>query len=95
MSQKDPGKFEVTDFFTITNRGAYLIGHIRGGKIRIGDQIHRNGKIYTIAGIEFMDNISEKKYWNAIIFKEKPTQHELESTFQKGEIISDFIAFNP
>ena len=92
MTREDSGKFEVTDFCTITTRGAYLVGHIKSGLTRIGDQVERKGKKYTIAGVEFLDNISEKKHLNAIIFKEKPTQSELESAFQKGEIISDFVS---
>ena len=84
-------KFEVTDIMTLTARGAFLLGHIRGTGIKVGHRIERLSKTYTISGIESLANPKERKYWNSLIFREKPSKEELESAFTRGEIISDFL----
>jgi hypothetical protein len=79
--------FEVTDHFEIEDRGAFVIGHIRGDDpINIGMVVDTQEpeKMFTISGIEFVDNIREKKYWNALVFQEKPTLDTVKRCFPVG-----------
>ena len=86
------GTFEVTNHFELKDRGAYIVGHIHDGVVKIGDTIawphHDSG--LTVIGIECLDNISEKKFWNALIFRERPTKPELEQAFPVGALIDVF-----
>jgi hypothetical protein len=85
----DEAQFEVTDHFEIPNRGAFLIGHIRTGMFRIGMVVcaEPSGEVFTISGIEFVDNTREKKYWNALVFQEKPELDTLRRCFPVGTVL--------
>ena len=89
--KNEPGRFQVTEIYYLTDRGAFLVGHMLGGKINLGMRLKRGNNTFTISGIEYLDNLREKKFWNGILFKEKPTKAELEALFTIGEIIEDFL----
>ena len=74
MNTEEFAEFEVTDHFYLKQRGGFVIGHIRKGTIRPGMvvQIRKDGKSLTISGVEFVDNITEKTFTNALVFQEKP-----------------------
>ena len=71
----DIDRFEVTIHHELAERGAFVIGHVLDGVIRPGTCVDTNldPPILRVAGIEFLDNISEKKYSNALIFAERPS----------------------
>ena len=83
-------QFEVTDHFEIEDRGAFVIGHIRGDDpIKIGMVVATKEpeKTFTISGIECVDNIREKKYWNALAFQERPTLDTVKRCFPVGTLL--------
>ena len=83
----DESHFEVTDHFELEGRGAFVIGHIRSADIiKIGMVVDtgEQERTFTISGIEFLNNIREKKLWNALVFKEKPTMDTIKRCFPVG-----------
>jgi hypothetical protein len=50
-------------------------------------QIQPETRALTISGVECMDNISEKKYWNALVFAEKPELRFIKAAFPVSAII--------
>lgn len=89
MSKTETGKFEVTEHYELEDRGAFVIGNILSGEIRIGMCVETGLDPATlkISGIEFMDNVSEMKYWNALIFEEKPSLDFIKNAFTIGKKI--------
>jgi hypothetical protein len=83
------GRFEVTSHFEIIGRGAFVVGQIRGGLIRVGMYVdtQRDPPRLRVAGVEFLDNIAEKKYWNALVFAERPTLDFVEAAFPIGSVL--------
>jgi hypothetical protein len=83
------GRFEVTSHFELNGRGAFVIGHIRDGVIRPGMYVdtHRDPPRLKVAGVEFVDNIAEKKHWNALLFAELPTLDFVKAAFPIGSVI--------
>ena len=82
-------RFEVTGHYELSERGAFLIGHIRTGTFRNGMLIDAAGhkERFTISGIEFLDNIAEQKHWNALVFRERPNLEALQRLFPVGSIV--------
>ncbi len=83
-------QFEVTKHYELRERGAFVIGHIREGDIRIGMQVLTEAEppTLTICGVESVDNVSEKKYWNALLFSEKPSMEFIKNVFPKGSTLN-------
>lgn len=81
--------FEVTDHFYLPGRAAFVIGHIRSGLFRNGMSIQSPDEVLTltISGIEFMDNLAERKHWNALTFRERPTLDQLKRHIPVGSIL--------
>jgi hypothetical protein len=40
-----------------------------------------------IAGVEFLDNIAERTYRNALVFAERPTLEFIKSAFPVGTVV--------
>lgn len=83
MDTQPSGKFEVIDHQELSGRGAFVIGYIREGAVKVGDSVPLpdTSTVWTISGVEFLDNISERKYWNALLFKEHPARSDVEAAF--------------
>jgi hypothetical protein len=79
----DVGRFEVTSHFELAARGAFVIGRILDGFIRPGMCVdtHLEPPKLKITGVEVLNNISEKKHWNALIFAERPTFDFVKAAF--------------
>ena len=87
---KQTASFELTGHFELAQRGAFVVGHLRDGVCRIGMSVTSDiaGQTYVISGIEYLDNISERKFWSALIFREKPAIAEIERAFPAGTLLS-------
>ncbi len=82
------GRFEVTRHFGLSGRGAFVIGYIVEGMIRVG-MVVRTGMdppVLTISGVEFVDNTAERKSWNALLFAD-PSLEIIERAFPVGSIL--------
>jgi len=81
--------FEVTDHYELPERGAFVIGHIRSGMFRIGMVLYSpfGNSHFTISGIECVDNIRERKNWNALTFQERPALATLKVCFPVGAML--------
>jgi len=82
-------RFKVTDHFQIAERGAFVIGHIVEGTIRLGMvAFARDGSArFTVRAVEYLDNLAEKKFWNALLFSEHADLETVRNTFPVGSII--------
>jgi hypothetical protein len=82
-------KFEVTDHCELASRGGFVIGQIVEGVIRIGMLVETglDPSQLKISGVEFLDNISERKHWNALLFVEKPSLAFVKQAFPVGTVI--------
>ena len=83
-------QFEVTDRYELAGRGGFVIGHIGSGVFRIETQVrtgHEPGSL-TISGIEFLDDITERKVSNALMFRECRTLEFVKRAFPIGTIFS-------
>ena len=89
MQEKPSGRFEVTDHYELTERGGFVIGQMSEGRVRVGDSVPLpdSSTNWTIGGVEMLDNVSERKYWTALIFKERPTRAEVEAAFPVGSYV--------
>ena len=74
MNTQKLAEFKVTDHFYLKDRGGFVIGQIRNGIFKIGMtvSIEEDGNSLTISGIEYVDKSTERKFRNALLFKEKP-----------------------
>ena len=82
-------KFEVTDYFELQGRGGFVVGQIVQGSVRPGMLVATglNPDQLRIAGVEFLDNIAERKYRNALVFAEQPTLEFIRKAFPVGTIV--------
>jgi hypothetical protein len=89
MDTQPSGKFEVTDHQELSGRGAFVIGYIREGAVKVGDSVPLpdTATVWTVSGVEFMDNISERKCWDALLFKEHPALSDVEAAFPVGSYV--------
>ena len=89
MGMQISGKFEITEHFEVTGRGAYVVGRIRDGAIGIGDKVpgQNTTAIFTICGIECADNLRERKFWNALLFEEQPSLSDVRAEFPIGSCV--------
>ena len=86
----DRATFEVTEHFHLPERGAVLVGHIRTGTFRIGmriDTLSSDHPTLTISAIEFLDNLAEQRFWNALMFREQPTLDQLIALCPVGSVL--------
>ena len=62
---------------------------IKSGFFKTGMKIFISGKekSLTISGIEYLDNLKEKSFKNALIFKEKPSLEDVKSNFPVGTVL--------
>lgn len=90
MNTEPSGSLEVTDHYKMSGRGTFVIGHIREGTINVGASVPLpdSSICWTISGVEFLDKISERKYWNALLFKEQPARKDVEAAFPVGSFIN-------
>lgn len=89
MNKEEQAEFEVTDHYHLIERGGFVIGQIKSGTFKVGMSVPVGGQEtpLTISGIEFLDNIKEKKFSNALIFKEKPSLEFVKKAFPVGVVI--------
>ncbi len=87
--QAKHGQFEVTDHYRMASRGAFVIGNIVGGTIRPGMRVNTGLQPSTlrINGVEFVDNLKERRHWNVLIFAEGPTLEFIKRAFPVGSLI--------
>ena len=86
MNHENP-LFEVTGHYFLKERGGFVIGTILSGTFRNGMRIatgDRKLPFLTIAGIEFLDNIREKTFKNALVFREQPSLEFVTRAFPVG-----------
>jgi len=90
MNTQPYAKFEVTSHLEISGRGAFVIGHVREGMIRIGASVPLpdSTECWTISAVEFVDKIPERKHWNALLFKELPELGDVEAAFPVGSFMN-------
>ena len=93
MANSVSGTFEVTSHFELKDRGGFVIGHIKSGSVAVGMYVNTGSQPPTlkVSGVEFVDNVSEKKYWNALLFAERPKLDFVERVFPVGfkiEVVS-------
>ena len=86
---KEISEFEVTDHFYLKERGGFVIGNIKSGLFKMGMVVScsEEGQSLTISGIEYLDNLKEKNFKNALVFKEKPSVEFVKSFFPVGCIL--------
>ena len=89
MDTQPSGRFEVTGHLQLTGRGAFVIGYIREGVVKVGDSVPLpdTSTVWTVSGVEFLDKISERKYWNVLLFKEHPARSDVEAAFPIGSYV--------
>lgn len=82
-------QFEVTGHHELAERGAFVVGHIRDGTFRIGMKVRTRQEpaSLTISGIEYLDNLAERKFWNALVFGERPTLEFVKRAFPIGTFL--------
>ncbi len=73
------GEFEVTGHYEIPARGAFLLGHIRQGRIAPGMLVETGCEPPTlkIMGVECLSDCVKNRHSNALIFLEKPSMEFL------------------
>ena len=84
-------EFEVTDHFYLKERGGFVIGNIKSGLFKMGMEVScsEEGQSLTISGIEYLDNLKEKSFKNALVFKEKPSLEFVKSLFPVGTVLKN------
>lgn len=90
MSSDEPdGIFRVTGHYALGNRGAFVLGSIAKGSIRIGMLAKTGSEPITlkISGIEQLANTSAKQYCQAFIFAEQPSMELITRVFPVGRLI--------
>ena len=92
MTNTVSGTFEVTRHLETKDRGAFVVGHIRSGSVSVGMYIETGSEpaVLEISGVEFLDNVSEKRYWNALIFAECPNLDLIMRAFPVGSTLEVF-----
>lgn len=86
--------FRVKETFHLQGRGFCLVGDILEGVIRIGDDVLPSGAATAnperIAGVEFVDNIRDRKSWIALVVADPDGERKVELTglFPSGNVIT-------
>lgn len=81
--------FQVTAHYELTDRGAFVVGRIVSGTWRIGTSVvAADGTTrFRIAGIEYLDNVSERTSAIALVFRESPTMSQVTRAFPVGTVL--------
>lgn len=90
MNHEQP-RFEVTGHDFLKERGGFVIGRILGGRFRNGMRVPTGDQqlpFLTITGIEFLDNIREKTFKNALVFREQPSLAFVTGAFPVGRTLT-------
>jgi len=89
MNTRKSAEFKVTDHFYLEDKGGFVIGRIQNGIFKIGMtvSIEEDGNSLTISGIEYVDKLTERKFSNALLFKEKPELDYLKKIFPVGFVL--------
>jgi hypothetical protein len=68
-------RFEITDHAELSARGAFVVGNILDGVVRPGMLVSTPPGMapLTISGVEYLDDLRQRRHWNALIFAERPT----------------------
>ena len=80
------GTFRVQGHVEITGRGAFLMGQVEAGTVRIGAAVDTTPPL-TVIAVEFADNTSTRESWVCLRFAEGPAKAELERRFPAGTLI--------
>jgi hypothetical protein len=79
-------QFVVKDYFKITNRSTFLIGHIISGELQIG--MKEKITNWMISAIEFLDkNIAKHEYYICVSFVENPPMLELQKIYNLESVL--------
>jgi len=86
--------FEVTGHYALSWRGGFVLGQIRGGGFRPGMRVVAgdNSSTLTISGVEHLCNPAERRYMQALIFREKPGLESVLRWFPVGTVIEGIDA---
>ena len=87
-----PARFEVHHVFEVTRRGRVVAGTILSGEFRIGTRLwaeHMPSLVFTIAAIEYVDNITPPQSWVAFVSTDTLGLDELREALPAGSILSD------
>ena len=92
MNTANYSLFEVTEHYYLEERGGFVIGQIFSGQFKVGMivTVEEDGKELTISGIEFLDNLAEKIYKQALIFTERPDLEYLKIKFPVGSMLKAY-----
>jgi hypothetical protein len=80
-------RFGVLGHAEITARGAFLMGKVEEGTVRIGATVETGPRL-TIAAVEFADKRSTHESWVCLRFTESPAKSELEQRFPVGTAVT-------
>lgn len=90
MTRDSPAAtFVVTDHLSLAERGTFLIGRIVDGTIRPGmlATTDAGDATFTVAGIEFVDEIRAGGVRTALRLRERPAVRQLQATFPVGCVL--------
>lgn len=89
----DRGRFRVTAHFELEARGAFVVGQITEGVVRIGMKAWTGlePSYLTVGGVEFLDTLRKRKHWNALVFAERPALEFVKRAFPVGSVIETGI----
>ncbi len=83
--------FDVTAHFTVSNRGAFLIGNVVEGKVKLGMYVRTmlEPPILKINAVEIVCGKSGGHWWHSIGlgFTEGPTLEFIKRAFPVGSLI--------
>ena len=85
-------RFEVRDVFELSGRGRVVSGTILHGAIRVGRRMraeHAPDLAFTIAGVEFVDNIATHEAWIALVSTDAPPLAALKEQLAAGSVLVD------
>jgi hypothetical protein len=90
MNNSVESRFEVTDHYELPGRGAFLIGNIMDGTLRIGMSMRaRDQEVpLTISRIEYVDHRQLRRFANALTFHEQPSLDYLKKTYPLGSVVT-------
>ena len=91
-------RFQVRDVFEISTRGRVVSGTILTGAFHVGTRVraeHVPSLAFTIAGVEFLDNISTRESWIGFVSTDAPPLAALREQLPAGSILVDTQAAEP
>jgi hypothetical protein len=83
-----PASFRVNSHLEITNHGAFVIGDIESGVIRIGDTVVLDDSTkLAIIAVEFADSVATRTSQVCLRFKGIDTKSELVKVVPAGTLL--------